>query len=103
MTYLLEKVQGLLGQDVSITCKANGFPHAKITWEDDEGVNLPFVYRQKVTVKDGESILTIKELTNTDKGLYRCKASSDIGPSDFASVKLIVNGMYNISYELLIH
>ena len=96
MTYIPENVRGLLGKDVTITCKANGFPRAQITWCDKNGCNIPNGYRQKVTTGDGESNLTIKGLLAIDSGQYTCKASSDIGPTDEASVGLTVYGkLYN--------
>ena len=98
VTYIPENVRGLLGKDVTITCRANGFPRAKITWCDKNGCNVPYGYRQKVTTKDGESNLTIKELLSSDEGRYTCKASSDIGPSDHANVHLSIYGMF--SYDI---
>jgi hypothetical protein len=95
VTYIPENVRGLLGKDVTITCKANGFPRAKITWCDKNGCQVPYGYRQEVATKDGESDLTIKGLVAGDKGRYTCKASSEIGSPDEASVDLTVYGMFN--------
>jgi hypothetical protein len=95
VTYVPKSVRGLLGKDVTITCKANGFPRAKITWYDNNGYLAPYDYRQKVATNDGESTLTIKGLVTSDKGRYRCTASSEIGPTDDASVDLTVYGMFS--------
>lgn len=100
VTYVPKSVRGLLGKDVTITCKANGFPRAKITWYDNNGYLAPYDYRQKVATNDGESTLTIKGLVTSDKGRYRCTASSEIGPTDDASVDLTVYGAPEEKYKL---
>ena len=96
MIYVPKNVIGLSGKDVSITCRANGFPRAEILWFDNNGNVAPQGFRQKVeSINDGESILTIKELRKgRDNGLYTCKASSERG-SDYATVNLTVYGMFN--------
>ena len=93
VTFVPENVRGLLGKDVTITCKASGFPRAQITWYDKTGQPAPRCCRQDVVNKDGESILTIKGLETSDNGRYMCKASSDGGDPDYASVHLTVYGL----------
>ena len=96
VTDVPEKVLGLLGKDVTITCKASGFPRAHITWFDKTGQPAPRCCRQGVVNRDGQSSLTIKGLETGDKGRYTCKASSDNGAPDYASVDLTVYGMWNV-------
>lgn len=96
MIYIPDKVRGLLGKDVRITCKANGYPRAKITWFNQYRYQAPYGYRQEVDNEiDGESSLIIKKLVTSDSGRYTCEASGDLGPSDVASVELSVYGTFD--------
>ncbi|XP_028412686.1 Down syndrome cell adhesion molecule-like protein 1 homolog isoform X2 [Dendronephthya gigantea] len=100
--YVPKNVIGLSGKDVSITCRANGFPRAEIVWFDNNGGVAPQGFRQEVvSIKDGESTLTIKGLQQGhDNGQYTCKASSKLGSPDYASVNLSVYGAPQESYRL---
>lgn len=87
ITYISRSVRGLSGKDVNITCKAKGYPYPTIKWFDMNNKSLPYNYRQSIK-PDG--VLTIKGVKLSDKGIYVCKAMSEMGPADYSYASLNV-------------
>lgn len=96
ITSLPKKISGRLGKHVKITCKAQGFPQAQITWYDNNGLRAPSGYRHKVLNSKGESTLIIKKMTEADAGRYKCDARGQLGFTDEAFVKLSVNRKFSL-------
>lgn len=76
----------VLGDTLELHCQATGNPTPDIKWEKND---LPLPFDPRITVSlDG--ILTIENLRNTDRGLYRCTASNSEGrTSRFSRVEVL--------------
>ena len=73
-------------QNVTLPCKAAGFPQPVITW-----------YKNKVPIDDGrrkfkKNNLEMREIRFEDGGIYTCTAENLLGRVEL-SVNVTVNGM----------
>ncbi|XP_022902062.1 lachesin [Onthophagus taurus] len=77
-------------QNISLTCKADGFPTPKIMWRREDGQPITFERRKKakVNVYDGEQ-LNLTRISRTEMGAYLCIATNAVPPS--VSKRIIVD------------
>ncbi|KAK7575631.1 hypothetical protein V9T40_011917 [Parthenolecanium corni] len=76
--------------NLTLTCKAKGFPEPKITWKREDGNDIVLDRKKKVTVSmhTGRN-LTITKISRTDMGAYLCMAMNGVPPS--ISKRIIVD------------
>lgn len=79
-------------QNVTLPCKATGFPQPTIRWYRNGRV-----IEEKQRVKAG--YLEIKEIQFEDRGIYTCTAENLLG-RDQLSINLIVQGMHKSNKDL---
>lgn len=83
----------VLGTDVLLNCKANGFPKPQIIWKRAEG-SLTSDYKTLLTdahihmMSNGS--LSVRHVEKSDTGYYMCQASNGIGSGISTVVKLTV-------------
>ncbi|XP_043469047.1 lachesin-like isoform X3 [Leptopilina heterotoma] len=67
-------------QNVTLTCKADGFPTPKLMWrrEDTEGI---FVERRMKVLKYEGEHLNLSKITRAEMGAYLCIATNGIPPT----------------------
>lgn len=75
-------------QNITLTCKANGFPDPKIMWRREDGTGISIDRRKKVNVYDGETLHLMK-ISRLEMGAYLCIASNGVPPS--VSKRIIVD------------
>lgn len=75
-------------QNISLTCKADGFPTPKIMWRREDGQAISVERRKKVNVYDGEK-LNLTRISRTEMGAYLCIATNGVPPS--VSKRIIVD------------
>ncbi|XP_065225680.1 lachesin-like isoform X2 [Planococcus citri] len=77
-------------QNLTLTCKAQGFPDPKIMWKREDGNEIVLDRKKKVSVNmhNGEN-LTITKISRTDMGAYLCIATNGVPPS--VSKRIIVD------------
>ncbi|ELT95512.1 hypothetical protein CAPTEDRAFT_58735, partial [Capitella teleta] len=63
------------GDTMELNCQATGDPVPAVTWEKND-LPLPLDPRIRVTE---EGVLTIEEVNNNDRGLFRCIAVNTKG------------------------
>ncbi|XP_018913193.2 lachesin isoform X1 [Bemisia tabaci] len=74
--------------NVTLTCKAAGYPEPYVMWRREDGVNINF-NGQNVNVVDGET-LHISKVSRLHMGIYLCIASNGVEPSISKQVSLRV-------------
>ncbi|GJQ68193.1 hypothetical protein Trydic_g10747 [Trypoxylus dichotomus] len=75
-------------QNISLTCKADGFPTPKIMWRKEDGQAILVERRKKVNVYHGEQ-LNLTRISRTEMGAYLCIATNGVPPS--VSKRIIVD------------
>ncbi|XP_065335204.1 lachesin-like isoform X2 [Cloeon dipterum] len=78
-------------QNITLTCKADGFPSPKIMWRREDGQGITIDRRKKavsVNVYDGEQ-LNLTRISRTEMGAYLCIATNGVPPS--VSKRIIVD------------
>ncbi|XP_063914923.1 lachesin-like isoform X1 [Zophobas morio] len=75
-------------QNISLTCKADGFPTPKIMWRREDSQAISVERRKKVNVYDGEQ-LNLTRISRTEMGAYLCIATNGVPPS--VSKRIIVD------------
>ncbi|XP_065166294.1 lachesin isoform X2 [Atheta coriaria] len=75
-------------QNISLTCKADGFPSPKIMWRREDGQAISVERRKKVNVYDGDQ-LNLTRISRTEMGAYLCIATNGVPPS--VSKRIIVD------------
>ncbi|OPJ77524.1 hemicentin-1 isoform B [Patagioenas fasciata monilis] len=78
----------ILNQEISLECRATGFPFPDIHWFKD-GKPL-FLGDPNVELLDKDQVLHIKSARRVDKGRYQCSATNAAG-KQVKEVKLIVH------------
>jgi hypothetical protein len=63
------------GKNIRLQCKAIGQPVPIITWYNPQGLNIT----EGINSNHGSSLITIKTTSDSDYGLYKCKATNNIG------------------------
>ncbi|XP_045524996.1 lachesin-like isoform X2 [Pieris brassicae] len=75
-------------QNISLVCKADGFPTPKIMWRREDGQPISVERRKKVTVYEGDT-LSLQRISRTEMGAYLCIATNAVPPS--VSKRIIVD------------
>ncbi|CAG9784789.1 unnamed protein product [Diatraea saccharalis] len=75
-------------QNISLVCKADGFPNPKIMWRREDGQAISVDRRKKVTVYEGDT-LSLQRISRTEMGAYLCIATNAVPPS--VSKRIIVD------------
>ncbi|KAG8303560.1 hypothetical protein J6590_007228 [Homalodisca vitripennis] len=75
-------------QNISLTCRAKGFPAPKIMWRREDGQSMIIDRRKKVNVFDGD-FLNLTRISRTEMGAYLCIATNGVPPS--VSKRIIVD------------
>ncbi|XP_050676055.1 lachesin-like isoform X1 [Leptidea sinapis] len=75
-------------QNISLVCKADGFPTPKIMWRREDGQAISVERRKKVTVYEGDT-LSLQRISRTEMGAYLCIATNAVPPS--VSKRIIVD------------
>ncbi|XP_044741043.1 lachesin-like [Chrysoperla carnea] len=75
-------------QNITLTCRADGFPTPKIMWRREDGQGITVERRKKVHVYDGE-LLNLTRISRTEMGAYLCIATNGVPPS--VSKRIIVD------------
>ncbi|XP_061710549.1 lachesin-like isoform X1 [Cydia pomonella] len=75
-------------QNISLVCKADGFPAPKIMWRREDGQPISVEKRKKVTVYEGDT-LSLQRISRTEMGAYLCIATNAVPPS--VSKRIIVD------------
>ncbi|XP_060534761.1 lachesin isoform X2 [Cylas formicarius] len=75
-------------QNLSLTCKAEGFPTPKISWRRGDSQEITIDRKKKVTVYEGEQ-LNLTRISRTEMGIYLCIATNGVPPS--VSKRIVVD------------
>ncbi|XP_046399101.1 lachesin-like isoform X2 [Ischnura elegans] len=75
-------------QNITLMCKADGFPTPKIMWRREDGQGITIDRRKKVNVYDGDQ-LTLTRISRSEMGAYLCIATNGVPPS--VSKRIIVD------------
>ncbi|XP_021937032.1 lachesin-like isoform X3 [Zootermopsis nevadensis] len=75
-------------QNITLTCKADGFPTPKLMWRREDGQGISIERRKKVNVYNGEQ-LNLTRISRTEMGAYLCIATNGVPPS--VSKRIIVD------------
>ncbi|OXA64093.1 Lachesin [Folsomia candida] len=67
-------------QNITLSCKAEGFPEPRITWKREDGAAFAVDRRKKVNVSEGERLHLFK-ISRLEMGAYLCIASNGVPPS----------------------
>uniref|UniRef100_A0A8C2UJN2 Hemicentin-1 n=1 Tax=Coturnix japonica TaxID=93934 RepID=A0A8C2UJN2_COTJA len=78
----------ILNQEVSLECRAKGFPFPSIHWFKDS--KPLFLGDPNVDLVEKGQVLHIKSARRVDKGHYQCSATNDAG-KQIKEVKLIIH------------
>ncbi|CAM1319851.1 Uncharacterised protein r2_g2819 [Pycnogonum litorale] len=82
------------GSNVSLRCRATGYPDPSITWQREDGTQIPMgKWNGKAILQDeydGED-LNITRVSRLHMGAYLCIASNNVRPPVSRTIKLQVN------------
>ncbi|KOC68243.1 Lachesin [Habropoda laboriosa] len=67
-------------QNITLTCKADGYPTPKLMWKREDGENISINRHYKVPVYDGEQ-LNLTRITRNEMGAYLCIATNGVPPT----------------------
>ncbi|KAM4560777.1 titin-like [Fundulus diaphanus] len=77
-TKSLKRVDGNIGNDVSLDCKLSGSQPMSIVWfKDEQEVELGAKFQSEF--KDGSATLRVSRLEKADSGVYKCRATNSAG------------------------
>ncbi|XP_076178807.1 lachesin isoform X3 [Ptiloglossa arizonensis] len=67
-------------QNITLTCKAKGYPAPKLMWKREDGQSININRHQKVLLYDGEQ-LNLTRITRNEMGAYLCIATNGVPPT----------------------
>ncbi|XP_077258519.1 lachesin isoform X3 [Temnothorax americanus] len=67
-------------QNITLTCKADGYPPPKLMWKREDGQVISINKHHKVTLYDGEQ-LNLTRITRSEMGAYLCIATNGVPPT----------------------
>lgn len=95
-TKSLKRVDGNIGNDVSMDCRVSGSQPMTIVWfKDDQEIELGAKFQSEF--KDSSATLRVSRLEKADSGVYKCKATNSAGFKE-TSGTLYVKGYESLSY-----
>ncbi|XP_050545663.1 lachesin-like isoform X2 [Daktulosphaira vitifoliae] len=68
------------GLNISLSCKAKGYPEPKIVWKRENGFDITIDRREKAERFHGDT-LNLTKVARSDMGSYLCIASNGVPPS----------------------
>ncbi len=77
-TKSLKRVDGSIGNDVSMDCKVSGSQPMTVAWFKDDTEVVPGSKFQP-EFKDNSATLQIFRLEKADSGVYKCRATNSAG------------------------
>lgn len=95
-TKSLKRVDGNIGNDVSMDCKVSGSQPMTIAWFKDDQEIMPGSKFQP-EFKDNSATLQIIRLEKADSGVYKCRATNSAGFKE-TSGTLYVKGYECLAY-----
>lgn len=99
-TKSLKRVDGNIGNDVSMDCKVSGSQPMTISWFKDD-LEIAAGAKYQPEFKDSSASLTINRLEKVDSGVYKCKATNSAGFKE-TSGTLYVKGYECLAYVVLL-
>uniref|UniRef100_A0ABD2X2R5 Ig-like domain-containing protein n=1 Tax=Trichogramma kaykai TaxID=54128 RepID=A0ABD2X2R5_9HYME len=75
-------------QNVTLTCKAEGYPTPKLKWKREDNQGILVDRRTKVNTYEGKQ-LNLTKITRSEMGVYLCIASNGVPPT--VSKRIIVD------------
>lgn len=82
-----------LNSDATVTCSYRGVPEPDVHWYHN-GTELQSNVKHRIEITVGQSILTVRNVNESDAGVYRCSVSNvntaNFGGTDFANITLDV-------------
>lgn len=97
-TRSLKRLDGIMGNDISMDCKVSGSQPMTLSWFKDDK-EIKFGDRYLPEIKDNSAALKITKLEKVDAGVYTCRATNSAG-SEESSGTLYVKGLYSLSNSL---
>ncbi|XP_011064553.1 PREDICTED: lachesin-like [Acromyrmex echinatior] len=67
-------------QNITLTCKADGYPPPKLMWKREDGQVISLNKHHKVNLYDGEQ-LNLTRITRSEMGAYLCIATNGVPPT----------------------
>ncbi|XP_076635423.1 lachesin isoform X3 [Colletes latitarsis] len=67
-------------QNITLTCKADGYPTPKLMWKREDGQGININRHKKVNLYDGEQ-LNLTRITRNEMGAYLCIATNGVPPT----------------------
>ncbi|XP_043676394.1 lachesin isoform X1 [Vespula pensylvanica] len=67
-------------QNITLTCKADGYPTPKLMWKREDGQGISINRHKKVSKYDGEQ-LNLTKITRNEMGAYLCIATNGVPPT----------------------
>ncbi|XP_015184404.1 PREDICTED: lachesin-like isoform X3 [Polistes dominula] len=67
-------------QNITLTCKADGYPTPKLSWKREDGQGISINRHKKVNKYEGEQ-LNLTRITRNEMGAYLCIASNGVPPT----------------------
>ncbi|XP_017881585.1 lachesin-like isoform X1 [Ceratina calcarata] len=67
-------------QNITLTCKADGYPTPKLMWKREDGQNISINRHDRVPLYDGEQ-LNLTRITRNEMGAYLCIATNGVPPT----------------------
>lgn len=99
-TKSLKRVDGNIGNDVSMDCKMSGSQPMTIAWfKDDQEIMSGSKFQPEL--KDSSATLRIIRLEKADSGVYKCRATNSAGFKE-TSGTLYVKGYKCLAYVVLL-
>uniref|UniRef100_A0A3B4Y2I6 Ig-like domain-containing protein n=1 Tax=Seriola lalandi dorsalis TaxID=1841481 RepID=A0A3B4Y2I6_SERLL len=99
-TKSLKRVDGNIGNDVSMDCKVSGSQPMTIAWfKDDQEIVSGSKFQPEF--KDNSATLRIIRLEKADSGVYKCRATNSAGFKETSST-LYVKGYERLPYVVFL-
>lgn len=99
-TKSLKRVDGNIGNDVSMDCKVSGSQPMTIVWfKDEQEIELGAKFQSELN--DSSATLRVSQLEKVDSGVYKCRATNSAGFKE-TSGTLYVKGYESFSFFVLL-
>lgn len=100
-TKSLKRVDGNIGNDISMDCKVSGSQPMIIAWfKDDKEIVSGSKFQPEF--KDNSATLRITHLEKADSGVYKCKATNSAGFKETSSTLYVKGYLYTLCHVALL-